>query len=112
MNNRIWRQGDLLFEKVDKIPSGFSPAKSNVLIRGEATGHSHRIQNGTVFEIKEYGISKNLRREIFITVNKNGRIVHEEHATLVLPSGIYKIRFQREYTESINTPSKWVWVGD
>jgi hypothetical protein len=112
MNNRIWRQGDLLFEKVDKLPSGFAPAKSNVLLRGEATGHSHRLENGTVFDRKEYGLSRNLRREIFISVGKNGKIVHEEHATLILPWGIYKIIYQREYSEIEHTPAGWIWVGD
>lgn len=116
MNDRIWRQGDLLFVEADKIPSGFVPARSNVLLRGEATGHSHRLENGTAFEQQNsYGYTKNpliTKRELYISIGKGGRIVHEEHATLFLPSGIYHIIYQREYTQTEHTPAGWAWVGD
>jgi len=111
MNGRIWRQGDLLFVESDKIPSGFSSRRSDIILKGEATGHSHRIVNGAIFEEPDkYGsISNRLitRRELFLRVENGGRVVHEEHATLELPSGIFKVIFQREYSIS-----GWINVRD
>lgn len=86
----MFRQGDLLFRKVDRIPNGFSISKDPVILRGEATGHKHELVNGVVFRAKYH-------RELYIEVLKSGRIIHEEHATLELPMGIFQVIRQREY---------------
>ena len=87
----MYRQGDLLFRKVDRIPSGFSSSRDPVILRGEATGHKHELVNGVVFRAKYH-------RELYIEVQKNGRIIHEEHRTLELPIGTFLVIRQREYS--------------
>lgn len=93
--SRMYRQGDLLFKEVKKIPNGFKPTTNPVILRGEATGHSHRIENGKIHTRRLY-----YRRteEMFIEIGKNGRIVHEEHKTLLLPQGFFQVVRQIEYT--------------
>ena len=86
----LLRQGDLLFKKIDKVPSGFEPNTNPVLLRGEATGHSHRLVNGTIFRAK-------YTAEIYIKVGENGRVIHEEHKMLELPQGVWMVIRQREY---------------
>ena len=100
MSGKIYRQGDLLFEESDKIPSGFSASNSPVILEGEATGHSHRLVKGMVFR-------SSYQREMFIKVENGGRVVHEEHATLHLPMGVFKVVRQIEYT-----PTGWKNVMD
>jgi hypothetical protein len=91
MSGRIYRQGDLLFREVNKIPGGFADSRNPVILEGEATGHKHKLVGGVVFRASYH-------REMYIRVENGGRIVHEEHATLVLPSGIYQVIRQREYS--------------
>lgn len=93
-----YRQGDLLFKRVSKLPTGLSRWKDNIILRGEATGHAHVLQNGQIFH--RYGYLQRLtpQTEIYIEVENNGRVVHEEHAMLELPLGIYQVIRQREFS--------------
>ncbi len=93
----MYRQGDLLFKKVSNIPNSVSLSKDNIILRGEATGHSHRLVNGLLFKQRQFGLS-NVFREVFIKVGPNGKIIHEEHATLELPTGIFQVIRQVEYS--------------
>lgn len=104
------RQGDVLIIPIDKIPAGMrtdTPAKV-VLAYGEVTGHHHRFECGKVQAFYKEGdditISGggNLRGTAtaveFISVPKTGAsLVHEEHDTVNLTPGSYRIVRQREY---------------
>ena len=90
----MWRQGDLLFVKADSIPERAIQQKNNVILRGEATGHSHRLENGKIFRSLMWARSTT---EIWIKVGEDGRVIHEEHKTLELPQGTYQIIRQREF---------------
>jgi len=83
------RQGDLLFKKVSKFPKGLKRIPRGIILRGEVTGHSHRLVGGDVFSDKN-GI-------MYLSVLKNGHIVHEEHKTINLSRGKYAVIRQREY---------------
>ena len=81
------RQGDVLLMKIDKLPET-SVEKDNVLARGEATGHSHKIMNGKVLQ---------LNSQQYVVVEKEAILEHEEHDNIEIPQGIYEVRIQREY---------------
>lgn len=93
-----YRQGDVLFIKVDEIPKNAKPKKSNVIVEGEATGHAHRLVNGTLLESVE---EKNFEKEVkmWIKAIKETKIVHEEHGTIDLEIGFYIVIRQREYDD-------------
>lgn len=91
---KMWRQGDVLIMEASRparLPE--SRASDNVLVYGEATGHAHRVQGdtATVFDVGDI-------KEI--DAPKGFSVVHEEHATIELPEGYYRVRRQREYDES------------
>ena len=90
----MWRQGDLLIVKKEELPEGISKSKDNIILRGEATGHSHKLENGQVFKRMLFARST---IEIWINVGEDGRIIHEEHKTLELPQGTYQVIRQREF---------------
>ena len=92
------RQGDVFIERVN-----FNPRKKThkviprdngrvILAYGEVTGHAHAVcepgvelielENGERFLVSGSGIS----------------IQHEEHATITLPAGNYRVVRQREYS--------------
>jgi hypothetical protein len=88
----LFRQGDIYIESVRCVPEGAVKQFSTVLAEGEATGHRHRIrdfQTANVFAAPD---------EMFIdVVADRAEIVHEEHATIVLNRGVYRVWRQREY---------------
>jgi hypothetical protein len=102
----MYRQGDLLFRKVEKIPSNADVVKNGVILKGEATGHAHKLVGGTVFS-QSTGFMGNGPRQMFLQVEKSGRVIHEEHRTIELEIGYYIVIRQREYN-----PYRISLVGD
>lgn len=89
----MWRHGDVLIAKVDCLPEKAKPRHGNVLVRGEVTGHSHRILEPGVFDLFEFG------GELYLHVHADrATLVHEEHKPIVLSMGVYRVWQQREYT--------------
>ncbi|MDE2105727.1 MAG: hypothetical protein KGL39_51360, partial [Patescibacteria group bacterium] len=90
-----YRQGDLLIETVGSIPADAVPhpkSKSILLAHGEATGHHHTL------ELDDPADWWKLGEEKIVKVATVARITHQEHRTILLPAGTYKVRRQREYT--------------
>ncbi|MGC0418643.1 hypothetical protein [Embleya sp. AB8] len=98
----MFRQGDILLQPVTErsVPAGVSglPVKPRdargrlVLALGEATGHAHAVVgDGTLYLAPEPMLIGHLH------LAEATRIVHEEHATIDLPKGWYRVVRQREY---------------
>lgn len=86
----MYRQGDLLIRKIDSLPEEtLSEVKSGIILYGEATGHKHRITKGRLFKSKS--------DSMFLSVSRQGFIVHEEHNPISLSKGYYAVIRQREY---------------
>lgn len=95
----LYRHGDVMVGSVDKIPAGAKKRKNVILAYGEVTGHTHRIENPEHAEMFEHEGLLYLR-----IIAPVARLVHEEHNTIELPQGVYKVWQQREYTpERIRT---------
>ena len=88
----IFRQGDLLIERVDtQIPKNAKILNNTgVLALGEKTGHSHRCVPATT-------VYKNDQGQEFINLEQPTELVHEEHNTIGLEPGTYVITHEREY---------------
>lgn len=85
----MYRHGDLLIEKTESIPEGATPKKDNVLVYGTATGHAHRLSGGVVLEEGD---------NMYLSVpGREGALTHEEHNTIQLPPGSYRVTRQIEY---------------
>jgi len=77
----MYRQGDLLFIKVNKKPKKLSRIYTNVIARGEATGHAHTLIGG---ELYYYWDSE----------------ANEEHKPIILEKGYWIVIRQKEYSPS------------
>lgn len=89
----MWRHGDVLIGAVEGIPAGARRRHSSILVRGEVTGHSHRIEAPETTEVWEHG------GELYLlVVARQARVVHEEHHPIAIPRGSYRVWQQREYT--------------
>lgn len=85
----VWiRHGDVILEKVDKQILGESK-KEVILAYGEVTGHKHKLVSEQILEV----IYPDGR---YIELEQEGSLTHEEHDTLQIPPGTYKVLIQRE----------------
>jgi hypothetical protein len=89
----MWRHGDVLIALVKVIPPGATRLPHCVLAEGELTGHCHRVEGPGVAELFESGTDRFLQ-----VVAESARLIHEEHQTITLPRGAYRVWQQREYT--------------
>lgn len=90
-----YRQGDFLFEEVESLPQEAKREKTDkgrfVVGYGEATGHHHS------FPATGEGEIKTLDNVRWIEATKLVNITHQEHDTISLPIGLYRIIPQRQY---------------
>lgn len=101
------RQGDVLLVPAAK-PDGARKVERDdtgrlVLAEGEATGHAHAITDPGCDLVTDEQTD-----ELFLLVyGDDVRLLHEEHDTLFVPPGAWRVTRQREYT-----PAAPVWVAD
>jgi hypothetical protein len=63
--------------------------KCNSLAEGEVTGHCHRLQSSTVYELED-GVRE-------FSAPKGDVLTHEEHKTIEIPAGNYLSDKVNEY---------------
>lgn len=92
-----YRQGDVLLIRTRKTLGAAQPVPRDhgrvVLAYGEVTGHAHVIDDtlAELFEEKD-GL-------IYLRVTASTvALRHEEHGTVTLPRGTYRVVRQREYS--------------
>ena len=91
----MFRQGDVLI-RADKLPDGLSRRNGRcVLADGEVTGHAH-VAIGDGVEMYEDGDGV-----LWLSVPHGSEVRHEEHATITLPQGTYRVVRQREWTDAM-----------
>ena len=92
-----YRQGDLLFVQQDTRPeTSLTARQGNVIVAGEATGHTHRLQAGTILEAPDGAL--------YLDITQTTQVVHEEHGLCMLDPGLWLVVRQREYSpEAIRT---------
>lgn len=96
-----YRQGDVLIERVEAAELGQKVKRDNgrvVLAYGEVTGHAHAIadRGAELYEPKQD--TENLQVRFLRVLAEGGvDLRHEEHSTITIPKGDYRITRQREY---------------
>src|SRR5690242_21656374 len=96
-----YRQGDVLIERIDTIPTTASKqrrSKRVILAHGEVTGHHHCLETVDPADWwKEGEISTSLNKpstlagELFVCLPVGGVVTHDEHSKIELPKGNYCI---------------------
>ncbi len=84
------RQGDVLFVRCETLPAGLRTQRSNVIVKGETTGHAHRLASGEIL--------RDPKGKIFLRITDEETLVqHEEHAPITLAQGGWAVLRQQEY---------------
>ena len=89
----LFRHGDVLIQKVSRLPQGVKRLSHRTLAHGELTGHSHQIREKDQVALWQSG------NELFLQIEAgHATVVHQEHAPIEIPRGTYRVWRQREYT--------------
>jgi hypothetical protein len=89
----LYRHGDVLVESVTSVPDEARRLHHLVLAEGELTGHSHRIAERDAAVLFEMGSNLFLR-----VIGETATLIHQEHGPISLPTGVYRVWKQREYS--------------
>lgn len=87
MNEWI-RHGDVILERVESTKGTPKKHDSIVLAEGEVTGHFHRLSGQLLESV--------FQDERYVETLSDAQLTHEEHDSLIIPKGKYRVRMQRE----------------
>ena len=99
----MFRQGDVLIIPVDRLPKSLEPVEREggrlILAHGEATGHAHAIKDQRAALFRDPKLAA-----IFMHVSGDAAVAleHDEHDTIEVPPGNYRVVRQREYSPEEN----------
>ena len=87
------QQGDVLLKRVAEVPRGakeISRQNGRIIVMHGENGHTHAIDDVDAMFYEKDG--KN-----YLLATKSVRLVHEEHHTQIVESGIWEIGQVKEY---------------
>lgn len=87
---KLIQQGDVLIFSGAAIPKSAKQLESRALREGEHTGHSHAAVSDDVLLFIQDGV-------LFMRAPSGTEIVHEEHHSVTVPPGDYRIGAVREF---------------
>lgn len=98
-NQNHYRQGDVLIERIGSLPKKLKKLAREkgrvILAHGEVTGHAHAIADAHVDLFASEGEAGVTFLEVRDAV---AALKHDEHSTIALPPGEYRVTRQREYS--------------
>jgi hypothetical protein len=91
----LYQQGDIIFRKIEKIPSDAKVVKGRpvIIARGETTGHAHKVVD--ILDQVKVLVDKEDKEKFYIL--GPATIEHEEHGTVNLPEGLFVTDRVKEY---------------
>lgn len=92
----MYRQGDVLLTRITSLPNEVKKQENDVkiiLAYGEATGHHHYIE-----ATKETNSFIDSDGNLFLDLEKDSVLIHQEHSEIIIPRGKYQVTIQREYS--------------
>lgn len=93
-NQKMFQQGDVLLHGVKEVEGKevFPQDTVFILAEGEVTGHRHKI-----VATKSVKMFKTSSGEIYLEITEKTPLLHEEHGTIVITPGKYKVSTVREW---------------
>ncbi|GAA1992307.1 hypothetical protein GCM10009838_65050 [Catenulispora subtropica] len=76
-------------------PKRRAPREPMVLALGESTGHAHAVLAS--HDDGDFYPAPTESEPAFLFLPRGGKVVHEEHGTIPLPEGWFRVVRQREY---------------
>lgn len=89
---RLFRHGDVLIQTAGEVPADAQAVSGHILVRGELSGHAHRLEH------PDAGALFRSPASLWLELVAPTRLLHEEHAPIPLEPGVYRVWQQREYS--------------
>jgi len=95
----MFRQGDVLLVPVKELPENARPVPDwdGTVALGEVTGHRHRLIDAPEAEATLLTTEEGER---FLRLVHGAPLRHEEHGTIDLPPGLYRLPPQHEWGDA------------
>lgn len=105
------RQGDVFLLRIAEMPADVKPVERDggrvILAYGEVTGHAHAIEESHAALLERPapvrpGVLTATENERFLRiVGAAANLVHEEHSTITIPPGTYRVIHQQEWSDEM-----------
>jgi hypothetical protein len=97
-------QGDVMFIKLDAVPEGSKPSKPVAqLAPGTSRGSRHVIKQADLPKVNFFKVPKaNALQGPILEVEQEVEVEHPDHGHVILPKGVYSVRYQRLYAPKIS----------
>lgn len=82
----MWRHGEMFIAAIDAIPGEMVQRPGWVVVEGEATGHSHRLDRSGVADQLNRGETLYLR-----VLAERATVIDHRNRPITLPRGLYQI---------------------
>ena len=98
-NRMMYRHGDLLITKINAIPEDTVQINDKIIAEGEISGHKHKIFGSAQVHIRPSFIDRpiNENSEVWFNAFDEIKLGHEEHKTLEIPKGVYKVTKEQQF---------------
>lgn len=108
-------QGDLMIRRIDKLPTDAKPVAAErgaFIVAHSETGHNHIIKERPNVQLFTTGDPLVTYLQVIDATEQTETLLEhlrsfDKHETIVIPSGVFELRRQREYT-----PEGWRRVED
>lgn len=91
----LFQQGDILLQQIPALPQGAQAKQRSpgriVLAEGEVTGHAHAIEEAEGVQLYT------MDQLLYLVVDHEVTVTHEEHGAVMLPAGTYQVGIVQEY---------------
>ena len=91
-----YRQGDVLLTRIQRVPKHGTAVPRDqgriILAYGEVTGHAHELRSTTAV-LETVDLSEG--PVTYLTLDEIAPLVHEEHGTILVERGVYRVTRQR-----------------
>lgn len=98
----MFRQGDVLVIPIKSVPTTAQRSSEArvILAYGEVTGHAHEVitADPAVALPAALLMTDPTTNEVYLLVEGPCQLTHQEHGTIALAPGAYKVVRQREYS--------------
>ena len=95
-----YRHGDVIINQISKqeyseLGSSTTQKSDLTIAYGEATGHHHTLnaKSGTAQVL----VSPETQEATAFRVDQKTELTHQEHKTISIPKGYYRVEFEREH---------------
>lgn len=90
----IFRQGDVVIRRINKLPRGLKKKSNTILAYGEITGHNHALD----IDVKDlnFNILVDKSGKIYFQNDKPINLNHQEHKQITIEKGSFEVIIERE----------------